>query len=166
MAGEIVTAITLGFQTRDQAAAVAALMVYGVYRSRDQKRFKITPDMWARIERATKSAAKRAFDLNDFVERLKPKLQCSTINPRWMDTGLADTVTFRVDRATGEIIGSGAADRRTFWVDVLDNADHRAALDTLYRKTAYVIALVRDRIEREKPLEATYTISEGEDNDR
>lgn len=161
----VVTAITLGFQTRNEAAAVGALMVYGIWRSRDQKRFKVTPDVWGRVERAVKSAAKRARDLNDFVESLKPKLQCSTINPRWMDTGLADTVTFRVDRQTGEIIGAGAGDRRTFWVDVLDNADHRAALDALYRKTAYVVALVRDRIEREKPIEAQFSIEEDAQND-
>lgn len=158
-----VTHITLGFQTKDESAAVAALMVYGVYRSRDQRRFKVTPEMWARIERAVKSTAKRAFDLNDFIERLKPKLQCSTINPRWMATGLADTVTFRLDPRTGEIVGSGAADRREFWVDVLDRADHRAALDALYRKAAYVIALVRDRIERERPIEAAYSVIEEDE---
>lgn len=42
-------------------------------------------------------------------------------------------------------------------------------LDVLYRKTAMVILLVRDRLERERPLEAAgeiKIIEEDGDNDR
>ena len=70
------------FDTSDENAAVAALLVYATYRSRDLKRFKVNPEMWSTIERAVKSVAKRAPDLGEFLERLKPKLSCSSIKPR------------------------------------------------------------------------------------
>jgi len=44
--------------------------------------------------------------------------------------------------------------------DVLQGVDHRQVLDFLYRKTALVVLLVRDRLEREKQLESKFT--EGE----
>lgn len=143
-----------GFQTQDEAAATAALLVYGVYRSRDVRRFKVTPDMWGRIDRAVKSAAKRSRDLPEFIEQLKPKLQCATLHPRWMTTGDIETVTMVMDPITGELIGRGDANRREFWVNIIDGAEAKPVLAALKRKTAYVIALVRDRLERERPLEA------------
>ena len=39
---------------------------------------------------------------------------------------------------------------------MLQEVDHRQVLDFLYRKTALVVLLVRDRLEREKPLEAKF----------
>ena len=45
-----------GFDTSSEEAAIGALLVYGIYRSRDMKRFKITPDMWGVIERVVKAA--------------------------------------------------------------------------------------------------------------
>jgi hypothetical protein len=43
---------------------------------------------------------------------------------------------------------------------VLQEVDHRQVLDFLYRKTALVVLLVRDRLEREKPLEAKFETEE------
>lgn len=142
-----------GFDTDDENAAIAALLVYGVYRSRDQKRFKVTPDMWGIIERAVKSSAKRAMDLHDFIEKLKPKLSCSSIQPRWMDTE-SHTLTMVQDLRDGSFVQVEDKGRRKFWVEILEEIDHGPVLEILYRKTAWVIALVRDRLEREKPLEA------------
>lgn len=142
-----------GFDTSDEDAAIGALLVYGIYRSRDQERFKVTPDMWGIIERAVKSSAKRAMDLNDFIERLKPKLHCSTVHPRWMWDG-QNTVTMALNRETGELYEVQDKGKRMFWTGILEQADHRTVLDRLYRRTALIIALVRERLERERPLEA------------
>ena len=142
-----------GFWTRHESRAIAALLVYGIYRSRDQGRFKVTPDMWGRIERAVKSCALSAQDLEEFIDRFKSKMQCSTIHPRYMRSDLGVGQTLVEDRRTGEILGT-SGDRREFWVEILEDADHKAALDALYRQTGAVVALVRDRLEREKPLEA------------
>lgn len=157
-----------GFNTGDENAALGALLVYGIYRSRDVKRFKVTPDMWGIIERAVKSSAKRALNLHDFIERLKPRLMCSTLKPKWMATdeeALLSPVTMAVNRETGEIIQKQDKGRRQFWVEILEEVNHQAVLDILYRKTSWVIALVRDRLERERPLEVSGIIKEDEEDE-
>lgn len=157
-----------GFNTGDENAALGALLVYGIYRSRDVKRFKVTPDMWGVIERAVKSSAKRALNLHDFIERLKPRLMCSTLKPKWMATdeeALLSPVTMAVNRETGEIIQKQDKGRRQFWVEILEQIDHQAVLDILYKKTSWVIALVRDRLERERPLEVSGIIKEDEEDE-
>ncbi len=141
------------FDTEEQTTATAALLVYAVYRSRDTKRFKITPDMWGQIERATKSAAKRAADLGDFIEKLKPKLMCPTIRPQWARTIPDGIKSIRI-MENGEMIEITDMGKRQFLTDVLREVNHRAVLDYLKKKTALVILLVRDRLEREKPMEA------------
>lgn len=141
-----------GFDTSNEHAALGALLTFGIYRSRDSKRFKVTPDMWGIIERGVKSSAKRAEDLTDFIEKLKPKLMCGTVNPRYMKTDL-DLVTMFVDRGTGEVWQKNDEGKRQFWTRILEEADDQAVLETLYKKTSLIIALVRDRLEREKPIE-------------
>lgn len=146
-----------GFDTHDDNAAVGALLVYGVYRSRDVKKFKVTPDMWGMIQRAVSGCAFRSVDLWEFIEKLQPKLHCSTLNPRWMRVDHNPVIGMYVNRETGEIIQRGGQqpeERRQFWTDVLQDVDHEAVLEILARKTSLVIALVRDRLEREKPYEA------------
>jgi hypothetical protein len=148
------------FDTDDHVGAVGALLVYAIYRSRNLKRFKISPDMWGMIERAVKSASKRARDMGDFIEKLKPKLHCETIHPRWANTMPEGILTMKLDPVTGELMQVADKGRRQFLTDVLQEVDHRQVLDFLYRKTALVVLLVRDRLEREKPLETKFT--EGE----
>jgi hypothetical protein len=138
-----------GFMTEDEATATAALLVYGVYRSRDPGRLKVTPEFWATIERAVKSSAKRAETVADFVERLKPKLGCATLQPRWLQPDDATTV------------GATVPGHRAFWADVLGGDHDRPVLDRLYGRTSLVIALVRDRLERERPPELRESWSWG-----
>lgn len=137
------------FQTGEREKAVAALLVYAVYRSRDKSKFKVTPDMWGIIERSVKSVAKRAVDLEEFLERLKPKLKCSSIIPKWAKTIPDDVVTMK-KLEDGTFVEVQDLGKREFLVDVLAEVDHRKVLDVLYEKAALVVLLVRDRIEREK----------------
>lgn len=148
-----------GFQTSDENAAIGALLVYGIYRSRDVQRFKVTPGMWGQIESAVKSSAKRALALSDFIERLKPKLKCTAIRPQAMDTG-THTVTMAVDPDTSELIEKQDRGRRQFWVDLLEEADDEAVLMRLYKRTSLIVALVRDRLERERKLVESGVIKE------
>jgi len=147
-----------GFDTEDRDYAVGALCVYAVYRSRDHKRFRVSTDMWDRIERYVKSAAKRARDLPAFIERLKPRLCCGSLRPKYCASGLAPAQATMVNDH-GELMVVGQPDRRDFMVRVLEEADDRAVLRRLLDHTFMVIALVRDRLEREKPIEA----KEGDD---
>lgn len=151
-----------GFETSDENAGIGALLVYGIYRSRDVQRFKVTPGMWGQIESAVKSSAKRALTLSDFIERLKPKLKCQTIRPQAMDTG-TQTVTMAVDPNTGELIEKQDKGRRQFWVDLLEGADDEAVIMRLYKRTSLIIALVRDRLERERKLVESGVIEEADE---
>jgi len=114
--------------------------------------------MWGMIERATKSASKRARDLGDFIEKLKPKLHCATIQPRWANTIPDGVISMKV-MPDGSVVQVADKGKRQFLTDVLQGVEHRQVLDFLYRKTALVVLLVRDRLEREKPLESKF---EGE----
>ena len=157
-----------GFDTDDPNAATGALMVYAIYRSRNRRRYKPTPGMWGQIERFAKASAKRAQSLPAFIEALKPRLMCETIDPRAMKIGVAGVIPLALDESTGELFHPAPApDQREFLTRALAAVDHRAALDTLYRETAYVILLVRDRLEREKPIESKFNavLNYGEDDE-
>lgn len=157
-----------GFDTADEAAAAGALLVYAIYRSRDRRRFKVTPDLWGQVERFTKDAAKRARTLPQFVEALKPRLACATIHPRWTAIGEKGEVPMLVytDPETGNFaygVQRQAADQREFLTRLFERADAATAIGRLYRETAWIILLVRDRLEREKPIEQELeAIDEGE----
>jgi hypothetical protein len=151
-----------GFETDDQHAATAALIVYVVWRSRDRQRVKITPDIWGQVERWTKDASKRARSLPELIEALKrPGRICAgALHPRFMEVGLGgeapltyvvgedgrlrEAIQFAADRETG---------RREFMTRVLERTDAAAVIRAAHRETTWVIMLVRDRIERERPIE-------------
>lgn len=145
------------FDTDDRSAGTAALLLYAVYRSRDVRRFKVSPDMWAQIERFTKASAKRARTIPEFLESLKPRLQCGTIHPRWMETGIKGLLP--VTDAAGHTAYIQTADAREFLTGVLAHCDEREVLRRLYRETAWIVLLTRDRLEREKPIEEKLTQS-------
>jgi len=147
-----------GFDTRYENAALGALLVYGLYRSRDMSKFKIKPDMWTTISNAVGGCALRAVDLWDFIEKMKPKMCVGELRPKWMAVeGKDPVISMIVNHETGELIEKGGQEKqekREFWVDILDRAEHEAVLYLLSHRTSYIIALVRDRLEREKPYEA------------
>lgn len=143
-----------GFDTEDEANATAALLVYATWRSRDTARYRVTPDVWSQVERFTKAAAKRATTLAAFIEALKPRFYAGTLSPRAMEAGIKGPVPLLA-------LGSGAVlevaapeEQREFMVGVIERADQKAVLDRLYRETAWVVLLVRDRLERERPIES------------
>lgn len=139
-----------GFDTEDEAAAAGALLVYAAWRSRDRRRFKVTPDVWAQVERFVKSAAKRAPTLPAFLDRLLPRLLAGTINPAYCASDCDDLVTLRrLD--DGHLVER--ADRRVFLTRILQEAAPGPVLAKLYRETVLIVLLVRDRIERERPHE-------------
>ena len=150
-----------GFDTPDHDEATAALLIYAVYRSRDTRRFKVTPDLWAQIERFVKAAAKRADTLPRFLEALKPRLACGTLHPRWMEAGIRGVLLLGAT-ASGEYVEVAGQPQREFLTGVLAHADAPKVLDLLYRETAYMVLLVRDRLEREKPLEQRFVVEDLE----
>lgn len=151
-----------GFDTDEQDAATAALMLYAVYRSRDRKRYKVTPDMWGQIERFAKAAAKRATNIPQWIEQFKPRVACDTIHPRWMQTGIQGRIELTpIKDADGTVTGyvqPAVTELREFLTPVLKSVDQRKVVDRLYTETAYIVLLVRDRLEREKPIESQFNV--------
>lgn len=147
-----------GFEgTNNEEACIGALVVYGLWRSRDVKRFKITPDVWGQVSRAVSGCAFRSIDLWEFIEKMKSKLHVSELNPKWTKIDAASVVSMYIDHNTGELLQRGGkpqSERRQFLTEILEDADQEAVLQVLAKKTSLVIALVRDRLEREKPYEA------------
>jgi len=143
------------FDTDDRDVATAALLLYVVWRSRDRARFKITPEIWGQIERFTKASAKRATTLPLFIEALKPRLACATLAPAAMRVGLGGVPVLVEDPDDGTFVAvRGDVGGREFLTDVLRDCAPRRVLDALYRETAWVVLLVRDRLERERPAES------------
>lgn len=158
-----------GFDTDDEPAATAALLVYAIWRSRDRARLKISTDIWDRVERFTKDAAKRSRTLPSFIEALKPRLACGALKPKWMAVGMAGEIPvvpvvgedgrmlYAIQRARND-----ETEPREFLVTVLERAPERHVLGRLYKETAWVVLLVRDRLEREKPVDAVVSIDDDE----
>lgn len=68
------------------------------------------------------------------------------------------------DPRTGELMQiGGGRQKREFLTSVIAEADNKAVLEVAYRQAAYVVLLVRDRLEREKPYEAQFMAEENEE---
>lgn len=130
------------FDTDDTAAAIGALLVYSVWRSRDVRRLKVDMSLWARVERFTKASAKRAQNLPEFVERLKPRLACENIRAVTSEDGSRDFLTGVLTRP---------------------DADPHLVLRKLYKETSLCVLLVRERLEREK-LARAEAAEQAQDN--
>lgn len=152
------------FDTKNENAALGALIVYGCYRSRDISKFKVSPDMWGIIERAAKSCAKRADDLNDFIEKFKKKVSCTSLKPSYM---MAHTKSpeILVSDGYGNFITKEETGGRKFWLNIIEDSDNQKAIEELYKHTSFIIILVRDRLEREKYLRELGKLEEEEEND-
>lgn len=89
-------------------------------------------------------------------------MACETINPKWCDSG--SKVMTAIEDELGNIIVSGEKGRQ-FLTEIIESGKDQAILYQLYKETARVIMLVRDRLEREKPIESKLEqIIESEEN--
>jgi hypothetical protein len=140
------------FDTTDEPAAIAALLLYATYRSRDKTRFKVSPDMWEQMTRFVKASAKRARSLPEFLNGLMPRLCCGALNPRWMMTGERGLIAHTSVSGHTEYVES--PDVRQFLTGILERADDAQVLKRLFKETAWIVLLVRDRLESEKLLES------------
>lgn len=149
------------FDTDDQHEATGALLVYAIYRSRDKRKFKVSPEMWGQIERFTKASAKRAVSIPRFIDSMMPRLCCPSINPKWMEIGIKGGLLARENSfGATEYMEFKSDDSREFLTQVVNAVDHMEVINKLYKETQWVILLVRDRLEREKPVESSFNVEE------
>lgn len=81
-------------------------------------------------------------------------MACETINPKWCDSG--SKVMSAIQDELGNIIvtgNEGNVTNRQFLTEIMESGKDQSVLYELYKETARVIMLVRDRLEREKPIE-------------
>lgn len=146
------------FDTDDKNEATAALIVYAIYRSRDRKRFKVSPEMWGQIDRFVKASAKRAASIPQFINNLMPRMSCASIHPKAMEVA----VTGRLLKSGNEFMEFKQDGKRTFLTSVVADCVEKTVLDKLYKETTWIVMLVRDRLEQEKPIEKTIEIDGDE----
>lgn len=146
------------FDTEKNDEATAALIVYAIYRSRDRKRFKVSPEMWGQIDRFVKASAKRAQTIPQFIDGFMPKMSCASIHPKAMEVA----VTGRLLQVGNEFMEFKQDDKRTFLTRVVADCNEKNVLNKLYKETAWIVMLVRDRLEQEKPIEKTIEIDGDE----
>lgn len=145
------------FDTSEKRYAVAALLLYATYRSRDKSKFKVSPEMWGQIQRFTQAAAKRAKTLQQFINNLQPKMNCPSLNPKWLEIGIQGRTFLQ---SGSNFIELSQPERRNFLTEVLREVDDKEVIKLLRNETQFIILLVRDRLEKEKSIENTFNIED------
>lgn len=128
------------FDTDSLSHAKAALLLYGMYRSRKKDSPLNGMETWDRFQTFVRAACLKSSTTAEFVQAFCRKAKIDSVKPRYLDTG--DPVAMP---DTGELIMSaGMADYRLGII-----ADD--SLLRLYNtESLYLIMLVRERIQREK----------------
>lgn len=128
------------FDTDSLAHAKAALLLYGMYRSRKKESPLNGLETWDRFQTFVRGACLKAGTTAEFVQAFCKKAKIDSVKPRYLSTGEPVVMP-----DTGELIVSGGL------------ADYRLGIiadDSLLRlyntESMYLIMLVRERIQREK----------------
>lgn len=128
------------FDTDSLSHAKAALLLYGMYRSRNQNSPLNGLETWDRFQTFVRGACLKANTTAEFVQAFCKKAKIDSVKPRYLSTG--DPVAIP---GTGELIMS--ANMADYRLGIL--ADN--SLLKLYNtESLYLIMLVRERIQREK----------------
>ncbi len=128
------------FDTDSLSHAKAALLLYGMYRSRKKESPLNGLETWDRFQTFVRGACLKASTTAEFVQAFCKKAKIDSVKPRYLSTGEPVVIP-----DTGELIVSGGL------------ADYRLGIiadDSLLRlyntESMYLIMLVRERIQREK----------------
>jgi hypothetical protein len=134
------------FDTEEKSRAIAALLVYAIYRSRDTERFTVSTKMWDQITNFSKLAAKKSSNLAEFIELFKKPMRCDALKPKYCVTGNSKHLMILKE---GELFESGT-ERREFITSLLEQANETKVLSLIINETSFIIMLVRERLESEK----------------
>lgn len=128
------------FDTDSLSHAKAALLLYGMYRSRKKESPLNGLETWDRFQTFVRGACLKASTTAEFVQAFCKKAKIYSVKPRYLSTG--DPV---VMPETGEMIMSaGMSDYR---LGLIADNDLLRLYNT---ESMYLIMLVRERIQREK----------------
>ena len=128
------------FDTDSLSHAKAALLLYGMYRSRKKESPLNGLETWDRFQAFVRGACLKASTTAEFVQAFCKKAKIDSVKPRYLNTGEPVVMP-----DTGELIVSGGVADYRLGV-IADNS-----LLRLYNtESMYLIMLVRERIQREK----------------
>ena len=128
------------FDTDSLSHAKAALLLYGMYRSRKKESPLNGLETWDRFQTFVRGACLKASTTAEFVQAFCKKAKIDSVKPRYLNTGEPVVMP-----DTGELIVSGGVADYRLGV-IADNS-----LLRLYNtESMYLIMLVRERIQREK----------------
>ena len=84
-------------------------------------------------------------------------MYCPTLQPEWLEVGVQRRTFLQ---SGSSFIEMSQPERRNFLTNVLNEVSDKEVIKLLCNETQFVILLVRDRLEREKPIENTFNIEE------
>lgn len=132
----------LDFDTESKEQAVAACIIYAIYRSRNTDRFKISTKMWGQIANFSKLAAKKSTNIAEFAERFMRSMCCESINA----VGLDNEKLMLEDGSIFE----PSEESRKFLTSLVKGVNEKSVISTIINETAFIIMLVRERLESDK----------------
>lgn len=128
------------FDTDSLDHAKAALLLYGMYRSRKKESPLNGLETWDRFQTFVRAACLKSSTTAEFVQAFCKKAKIDSVKPRYLSTGEPVVIP-----ETGELIMSaGVADYR---LGIIADNDLLRLYNT---ESMYLIMLVRERIQREK----------------
>ena len=128
------------FDTENESRARAALILYAVYRSRNKNSPLNGIETWDRFSAFVHAACLKSVNTPAFIETLCHKAKVDSIKPKYLDTG--DPVKIGSD---GLLISSDAI--KNYHISVMEDD---SLLPYFRDETTVLMALVRERIQREK----------------
>ena len=127
------------FDTDKIDRAKAALLLYGLYRSRGQSSSLNGLETWDRFNSYVRAACIKSETLGEFVQQFCRKANIASIKPHYFQTGDL------VEMPDGELILSDAV--KDYRLGIFNDD---SLLDIINKETLYLIMLIRERIQREK----------------
>lgn len=131
------------FSTDDIKRAKAALILYAMYKSRDQGSPLNGMETWNRCKTFMRAACLRSSTTAEFVDNFCHRARIQSIRPKYLSTGEPVRVA-----GTDELIDS--PDFKNYATEIIEDND---LLKLYENESLYIIMLVRERIQREKMTE-------------
>lgn len=128
------------FDTDSLSHARAALLLYAMYRSRNQNSPLNGLETWERFQSFVRGACLKASTTAEFVQAFCKKAKIDSVKPRYLSTG----EPVRMPN-TGELIMS--PNMEDYRLEILKD---NSLLRLFNTESLYLIMLVRERIQREK----------------
>lgn len=130
------------FDTQSVAHGKAALLLYAMYRSRDEKSSLNGLDTWDRCGSYIRGAILKSSTVSEFVQQFCKKANITSIKPHYLKTdGLV-----KVDDSG---IMAQADGLYNYQLEIFEKPE---ILQIFANESIYIIMLVRERIQREKEL--------------